>query len=59
MIPNILVTAIIAGIVVAVIAYIADMFAARAGLGFPRQFIWLIAFVIWLLWVFNGGVNFV
>jgi hypothetical protein len=53
--PEILRTAIIAGVVIAIIAYIADWFAGKASLGFPRQMIWLIAFAIWLLVVFFGG----
>ena len=48
--------AIITALIVAIVAYIADFFAAKAGLGFPRQIIWLIALVVWLLLVFGPGV---
>lgn len=52
---NFLMTAIFAALVVAVIAWIADYFVTNAGLGFPKQIIWLIALVVWLYWVFAGG----
>lgn len=54
---GILITALIAALVVAVIAYIADFFLAKSGMGFPRQIIWLIALVVWVVWVFGGGSN--
>lgn len=57
MLPNILLTAIIAGLVVAIIAYIVDFFLGKSGVSFPRQLIWLVALVVWLLWVFGGSVN--
>jgi hypothetical protein len=47
--------ALITALIVAIIAYIADFFALKAGLGFPRQIIWMIALVVWLLLVFGGG----
>lgn len=55
MFPHILWTAIWAGLVVAVIAYIADYFLSQSGLGFPRQMLWLIALLVWLALVFGGG----
>lgn len=55
MIPDIILRAVIAGIVVAIVAYIAEWFAAKAGLGFPRTIIWLVAFLVWVLWVFGGS----
>lgn len=52
-----LLRAVIAGLIVAIIAYIAEYFVTKAGFGFPRMFIWLIALVVWLIIVFNGGVR--
>ena len=53
--PEILRTAIIVGVVVAIIAWIATWFNAKAESGFPNKYIWFIAFAIWILWVFFGG----
>lgn len=53
--PEILRVAVISGLVLAVIAWIATWFNAKSETGFPNKFIWLIAFVIWILWVFFGG----
>lgn len=53
MIPDVLRVAVIAALVVAIIAYIADWFLQKAGVDFPRQMVWLLAFVVWILWVFG------
>jgi len=53
--PLILKTAIVAGIVVAIIAWIATYLNAKSASPFPGNFIWLIAFAVWILWVFFGG----
>lgn len=55
MIPAIIITAVVAALIIAIIAYIADWFLAKAGLGFPRQILWLIAFLVWILWVFGSA----
>lgn len=47
--------ALITALIIAIIAYIADFFAAKAGMGLPRQIIWMIAFVIWLIVIFGNG----
>lgn len=49
-----LIQALIAALVICVFAYIADFFLAKGGVGFPRQLIWLIALVVWLVYVFGG-----
>lgn len=53
--PEILRTAIVAGLVIGVIAWIAVWFNGKSQTPVPSHFIWLIAFVVWLLWVFFGG----
>lgn len=52
--PGILRTAIVAGIVVAIIALIADFFVKKTG-KIPSYIVWLIALAVWVLWVFFGG----
>lgn len=53
--PEILRTAVVAGLVLAVLAWIATWFNSKASSPIPNNFIWLAAFVVWLLWVFFGG----
>jgi hypothetical protein len=52
-----LMNALVAALVVGILAYIADFFLGKSGLGFPRQFVWLIALVVWVLVVFEGGLG--
>jgi len=51
-----LINALISALVIAVLAYIADFFLAKSGLEFPRNLIWIVAFVVWLL-VVMGRIN--
>lgn len=51
--PKILETAIIAGLVVFIIAIIADYFVKQAG--FDRRIVWAIALLAWLAWTFLSG----
>lgn len=46
--------AVVAAIAIAILAYIADFFLAKSGLGFPRNLVWLLAFLVWILVVFYG-----
>lgn len=46
---NMLVNALISALVIFVIAYIADFFASKTSIGFPKNIIWIVAFIVWIL----------